>query len=110
MTSKELEFLLKGKRPVGGSNSASETDYITPNTINVLVATNLLLSSDNKSILVKVNNILLAQLIIREIVSYSISGVKILIISDDMDPVELTFNNASEATSAINFIDSAINL
>lgn len=103
-----LEWILKGHRK--GEPTSTGNGVISPNTIDGLVGVDIVLSNTNLSLLVQKGDILLAQVVISEIVTWSIETQLITIITMDSLYLQLKFVSNSERNIAIATIESSINL
>jgi hypothetical protein len=103
-----LDFLHKNQRGQGNS-SLGEVNPPQPNIIIGLYGAGVTISGTNQSLLVKTGTILLAQVIITEIITWSIDSLTITIITLDGDPLVLTFVNPTEKNIALGTLETAVN-
>lgn len=106
-----ISYITKNQRATGAQQGGGATIVIpiTPNTIDGLIGTNITMSLSNQSLLVTKGS-LLAQVVITEIITWSIEGLVLTILTEDPSPLELTFISTIERDIAVGILEAAINL
>jgi hypothetical protein len=82
----------------------------TPNTINGLSGSDLILSPSNNILRIYLNGDLITIINIHEIISWNIQGRVIELITEDPTPLRLEFININEALIGLNVIEATANL
>jgi hypothetical protein len=103
-----LDFLHKNQRGQGNS-SLGEVNPPDPTIIGGLLGASLTITGTHISILVKVSGVLVAQVIISEIISWSIDALSITVITLDANPLVLSFISQTERNIGITVIETAMN-
>lgn len=104
----DIKYILKnGRNP----KSAEETPVtlITPNTIDRLYAVNITIDVTDQSLLVTQGS-LLAQVILKEIITWDLEDSLITIITEDPTPLQLKFINPAERDLALIILENGVNL
>lgn len=102
-----LDWIRKGQQSPSASLILTS---VSPNTIEKLYGADLTVSTTNFSLLVSKGGILLAQVIIEKIVSWSIEDKSIIIITSDPVNLYLGFVSNAERNSGLYTLENAINL
>ncbi len=103
-----LDFLHKNQRGQGNS-SLGEVNPPDPTIIGGLLGSSLTITGSHISLLVRVSGILVAQVVISEIISWSIDSLSITVITLDANPLVLSFISQAERDLGITVIETALN-
>ena len=102
----DIQFIDKGKGKTGSGSLVP----LTPNTIDGLLGVNLVLSVDNRSILVKKSNITIATITLKKVVMWDLKSSIINVINGDPTILTLAFINNTERNIALSILEGAMNL
>lgn len=105
-----FRYIRKDER--GAPTTAAEiaAAAVTPNTIDGLYGTGITISLSNLILLIKKGGVLLAQVVISEIVTWSIEGQSITVITEDPTPLQLKFVSNTERDAGLLVLENAMNL
>lgn len=99
------------KHERAGGTGSTPTHTAIPANISVIELHASNLSVDNLDLIVTKSNEILVRLLITGIIGWNVyQNVTLLIITDDQNPVALTFVNTTELGNAVLFLDNSMGI
>lgn len=103
-----LKFISK-RKPQSETGVTAQEPGPSPNTINGLVALDIVVSPSGMAIFIYKSNQLLVDVLLDSIQNWDVSNNILRIYSLDASPLMLEFTSATEANNALIIIENALN-